>query len=54
MPSSAIADKVEALREKIRHHEYLYYVQDNPEITDAEFDALINELKRLEAGSTGS
>jgi DNA ligase (NAD+) len=41
--------KLEALREKIRHHEYRYYVQDNPEISDAEFDKLMNELKRLEA-----
>jgi DNA ligase (NAD+) len=41
--------KLEALREKIRHHEYRYYVQDNPEISDAAFDKLMNELKRLEA-----
>ena len=30
--------KIESLREKIRHHEYLYYVLDQPEIGDAEFD----------------
>jgi DNA ligase (NAD+) len=41
--------KIEALREKIRHHEYLYYVVDNPEISDAEFDRLMRELKHLEA-----
>ncbi len=41
--------KIESLREKIRHHEYRYYVLDDPEIADAEFDALMNELKRLEA-----
>ena len=41
--------KIEALREKIRHHEYRYYVLDDPEISDADFDALMNELKRLEA-----
>jgi DNA ligase (NAD+) len=41
--------KIESLREKLRHHEYLYYVQDNPELTDAQFDKLMNELKRLEA-----
>ncbi len=40
--------KIEALREKIRHHEYLYYVLDNPEISDAEFDQLMIELKNLE------
>src|SRR6266853_1811819 len=40
---------IEALREKIRHHEYRYYVLDNPEISDADFDKLMSELKRLEA-----
>ncbi len=44
--------KIEALREKIRHHEYLYYVQDNPEISDAEFDKLMQQLKDLEAADT--
>jgi DNA ligase (NAD+) len=48
MSSPAIEKKIEALREKIRHHEYRYYVLDAPEISDAEFDALMNELKRLE------
>jgi len=41
--------KIESLREKIRHHEYLYYVVDNPEISDAEFDKLMRQLKDLEA-----
>ena len=41
--------KIEVLRERIRHHEYRYYVQDDPEISDAEFDRLMNELKALEA-----
>jgi DNA ligase (NAD+) len=41
--------KIESLREKIRHHEYLYYVVDNPEITDSEFDILMQQLKDLEA-----
>jgi DNA ligase (NAD+) len=41
--------KIETLREKIRHHEYLYYVQDDPELSDADFDKLLNELKRIEA-----
>ncbi len=40
--------KIEALREKIRHHEYLYYVLDHPEISDAEFDKLMQQLKDLE------
>jgi DNA ligase (NAD+) len=49
MSSPAIQKKIEALREKIRHHEYRYYVLDDPETTDADFDKLMNELKRLEA-----
>jgi DNA ligase (NAD+) len=49
MSSPAILKKIEALREKIRYHEYLYYVLDSPEISDADFDVLMNELKRLEA-----
>src|SRR5262245_3100242 len=41
--------KAESMRAKIVHHEYLYYVLDNPEISDAEFDQLMNQLKKLEA-----
>ena len=43
------AEQVEKLREVIRHHAYLYYVIDAPEISDAEYDALINRLRELEA-----
>jgi DNA ligase (NAD+) len=42
-------EQIEKLREEIRHHEYLYYVLDAPEISDAQYDALMNQLKRLEA-----
>src|ERR1700690_3583938 len=49
MPPAALKKTAESLREKIRHHEYLYYVLDKPELTDTEFDKLMNELKRLEA-----
>jgi len=45
----SINDEIESLREEIQHHEYRYYVLDDPEIPDAEFDRLINELKRPEA-----
>ena len=41
--------EIEALREKIRHHEHLYYVLDSPEVSDAEFDLLMQKLKQLEA-----
>src|SRR5260221_14042290 len=44
-----IERKIEALRENIRRHEHLYYVLDAPEISDADFDRLMQELKKLEA-----
>jgi DNA ligase (NAD+) len=43
-----IEKKIEKLRDEIRRHEHLYYVLDAPEISDAEFDLLMQELKRLE------
>ncbi len=49
MPADKDAEKqIEALREKIRHHEYLYYVLDRPQISDFEFDKLVQELQQLE------
>jgi DNA ligase (NAD+) len=42
-------NKIEKLREEIRRHEHLYYVLDAPELPDADFDLLMQELKRLEA-----
>jgi DNA ligase (NAD+) len=47
--SDAVQKKIDALRDKIRHHEHLYYVLDQPSISDAEFDDLVRELRRLEA-----
>ena len=44
-----VQQKIEALRDKIRYHEHRYYVLDDPEISDAEFDRLMNELNALEA-----
>jgi DNA ligase (NAD+) len=49
-PAKDVEKKIEVLRGKIRHHEYLYYVLDHPEISDHEFDQLMQELKDLEAG----
>ena len=49
MGPKAIEDKIERLRETIRRHEYLYYGLDAPELSDADFDALMRELKKLEA-----
>src|SRR5438067_1693083 len=39
---------IETLREQIRHHDERYYVHDNPEIADVEYDALVTRLKELE------
>jgi DNA ligase (NAD+) len=48
--SKAKAEKrIEELRTELRRHEHLYYVMDAPAISDQEYDALMNELKRLEA-----
>ncbi|HAF25486.1 MAG TPA: DNA ligase (NAD(+)) LigA [Blastocatellia bacterium] len=44
----SIAQQIEKLREEIRRHEELYYVLDNPEISDAEYDALNEKLQKLE------
>jgi DNA ligase (NAD+) len=49
MAAKGVASKeIERLREQIRRHEYLYYVEDNPEISDAGFDRLMARLRELE------
>jgi DNA ligase (NAD+) len=48
-PASTLERRAEELRAALRRHEHSYYVLDAPEISDAEYDALMNELKRLEA-----
>src|SRR6202522_943441 len=40
--------RIEELREELRHHEYQYHVLDSPEISDAEYDAKMRELRMLE------
>jgi DNA ligase (NAD+) len=49
MAETSAAKKIEKLRDELRRHEHLYYVLDAPEISDAEYDAVMNELKKLEA-----
>jgi DNA ligase (NAD+) len=44
-----VEKKIESLRDKIRRHEYLYYVLDQPSISDQEFDLLMRQLKDMEA-----
>jgi DNA ligase (NAD+) len=43
------AQEIEELRDELRRHEELYYVYDNPEISDADYDALMARLQQLEA-----
>ncbi len=45
---SSITDMIDDLRAQIRHHDFLYHVKDSPEISDAEFDRLMRELRELE------
>lgn len=47
--AQAIEKEIERLRDEIRQHDELYYIQDNPQISDAEYDSLIERLKKLEA-----
>ena len=48
MTSDKIAERIHELREIIRYNDWLYYVKDAPEISDAEYDRLFKELQRLE------
>lgn len=48
-PDEEIIGRVQDLREQINHHNYLYYVLDSPEVSDAEYDRLFDELLKLEA-----
>jgi DNA ligase (NAD+) len=45
---NAIEHKIELLQETLRHHNYLYYVLDRPEIVDSEYDSLFHRLQKLE------
>ena len=47
-PDDATTARIEALAEQIAHHSHLYYNEATPEISDAEFDALWDELKSLD------
>jgi DNA ligase (NAD+) len=48
MASEAIKKRVGKLREEIEYHNYRYYVLDQPEISDAQYDRLMKELEKLE------
>ena len=48
MPSADPAQRIDELREQLRYHNYRYYVLDDPTVSDAEYDALMRELRALE------
>jgi len=49
MATDAINRRAKRLREAIEYHSYRYYVLDDPEISDAEYDRMMRELEKLEA-----
>ena len=48
MAARATARQIEKLREEIRRHDELYYVENSPEISDREYDELLEDLQKLE------
>src|SRR6201987_1160787 len=48
MRAKTVEGEIEALRDTLRRHEYLYYVLDQPEISDAEYDGLMRRLQEIE------
>ena len=48
MPRSEATQRAAELRDVLEHHNYRYHVLDDPEVSDAEYDRLFDELKRLE------
>ena len=44
-----VEQELQELRDALRHNEHLYFVEDAPELTDTEYDALMNKLKKMEA-----
>ena len=47
---AAPVERIDQLRDRIRYHEHRYFVLDDPEIADRDFDELVRQLRRLEAG----
>lgn len=48
MSTKKYQSRAELLREQINHHNYRYYIQDDPDLPDAEYDRLLNELQDIE------
>ena len=51
MAAKATAREIEKLRDEIRRHDELYYVSDSPEISDRDYDLLLEKLQKLEAAN---
>ena len=49
----SIENQIDKLREKLRYHEHKYYVENQPEISDEDFDSMMKQLEALEAESPG-
>ena len=50
MTQKAASERADELRRLIEHHNYSYYVLDDPEVPDAEYDRLMRELEGIESG----
>ncbi|MBI4596828.1 MAG: NAD-dependent DNA ligase LigA [Candidatus Omnitrophica bacterium] len=50
-PTASVKHRIERLREDIRRHDYRYYVLNQPEVSDAEYDQLMRRLQELEASA---
>src|SRR2546425_13096889 len=48
LTKSGARGRIEQLRRRVEHHSYQYYALDSPEISDAEYDRLVRELRTLE------
>jgi len=48
MKDRELIERIEKIRQAIRHHNYRYYILNDPEVTDAEYDRLMRELEELE------
>ena len=51
MADHNISERIEKLREQINHHNYCYFVLNQPEIADADYDILFRELRELESAN---
>ena len=46
---SVLCSKIQGLRSSLNHHNYQYYVLDDPEVSDTEYDRIFHELASLES-----